>query len=146
MDPDIRYSVNHLLEFSTRIFLHCGVPPEDAKQAAEVLVTADSWGIETHGVARLRNYYEMLVRGFANPRPHIQVIRQLPACAALDGDNGLGLVVGPTANKIAMEKAELGGFLQTLQCNQKQLTRFLVWSVFTIKGVLIAKSASSHVS
>ena len=37
MDPDIRYSVNHLLEFSTCVFLHCRVPPEDAEQAAEAL-------------------------------------------------------------------------------------------------------------
>src|SRR5262249_46403475 len=45
------------------------------------------------------------VRGFANPRPRVQVIRQLPSVATLDGDNGLGLVVGPQANQIAMEKA-----------------------------------------
>jgi LDH2 family malate/lactate/ureidoglycolate dehydrogenase len=87
--------VNHLLEFSTRVFLHCGVPKDDAEQAAEVLVAADLWGIDTHGIARLRNYYETLVRGVANPRPNIRIIRQMPACAALDGDNGLGLIVGP---------------------------------------------------
>jgi LDH2 family malate/lactate/ureidoglycolate dehydrogenase len=133
MDPDIRYSVNHLLEFSTRVFLHCGVPPGDAEQAAEVLVTADSWGIETHGVARLRNYYEMLVRGFANPRPHIQVIRQLPACAALDGDNGLGLVVGPKANKIAMEKAELAGagWVSVCHTNHFGIAGYYPWKALT---------------
>jgi L-2-hydroxycarboxylate dehydrogenase (NAD+) len=130
MYSDISYSVDHLLEFSKRVFLHCGLSAEDAGQAAEVLVTADSWGIETHGVARLRSYYETLVRGFANPRPNIQVIRQLPACAALDGDNGLGLIVGPKANQIAMEKAEMvgTGWVSVRHTNHFGIAGYYPWS------------------
>jgi LDH2 family malate/lactate/ureidoglycolate dehydrogenase len=130
MYHDTNYSLDHLLEFSTRVFLHCGVPAEDARQAAETLVTADSWGIDTHGVARLRSYYEMLARGFANPRPNIQIIRQLPACATLDGDNGLGLVVGPKANKIAMEKAEMvgAGWVSVCHTHHFGIAGYYPWS------------------
>jgi L-2-hydroxycarboxylate dehydrogenase (NAD+) len=103
------YHIEYLREFATRIFRHCGLPEADSRQAADVLTTADVWGIETHGVARLRSYYDMLARGFVNPRPRLQVIRELPATAALDGDNGLGLVIGPQANEIAMEKAATVG-------------------------------------
>jgi L-2-hydroxycarboxylate dehydrogenase (NAD+) len=104
-----RYGLERLREFSTRIFLHCGLPEEDAQLAADVLTTADLWGIDSHGVARLRNYYEMLTRGYANPRPQMSVVRELPGTATLDGDNGLGLVVGPKANRMAMLKAEAVG-------------------------------------
>jgi L-2-hydroxycarboxylate dehydrogenase (NAD+) len=129
MYPEKNYPVNHLLEFSTRVFLHCGVPKDDAEQAAEVLVAADLWGIDTHGVARLRNYYETLARGFANPRPNIRIIRQMPACAALDGDNGLGLVVGPKANQIAMEKAEtIGtGWVSVCHSNHFGIAGYYPW-------------------
>jgi LDH2 family malate/lactate/ureidoglycolate dehydrogenase len=44
-----------------------------------------------------------------NPRPNIQIIREMPGTATVDGDNGLGLVVGPQANEIAMDKADQVG-------------------------------------
>ena len=103
------YSVEHLLEFSARVFTSCGVPEESARSAASVLTTADLWGIESYGVARLRAYYEMFVRGLINPRPQIQIVRESPATATLDGDNGLGLVVGIEGNKLAMDKGEACG-------------------------------------
>jgi L-2-hydroxycarboxylate dehydrogenase (NAD+) len=130
MSTQTGYPVDQLLEFSRRIFLHCNLPAEDAAQAAEVLVTADSWGIDTHGVARLRNYYEMITRGISNPRPNIQIIRQLPACAALDGDNGLGLVVGPKANQIAMEKAVAvgAGWVSVCHSSHFGIAGYYPWS------------------
>ena len=74
-----------------------------------MLVTADTWGIDSHGVARLPAYFEMLRRGLINPRPQIKVVRDYPVTAVVDADNGLGLVVGPRANEMAMEKAEAAG-------------------------------------
>ena len=44
-----------------------------------------------------------------NPRPNISIIRQMPGTATVDGDNGMGLVVGPKANEIAMDKADTVG-------------------------------------
>ena len=103
------YPLGHLREFSARVLESCGVPEEDARLAADVLATADLRGIDTHGVARLAQYHEMLVLGRVNPRPRVEVIREAPATATVDGDNGLGIVVGPRANLLAMEKAEAAG-------------------------------------
>lgn len=111
------YPVERLREFATRVFVSCEVPKEDAATAADVLVTADVWGIDSHGVARLPAYFEMLKRGLINPRPQIKTVRELPATAVVDGDNGLGLVVGPHANEIAMEKAEAAGSAWVSVCN-----------------------------
>jgi LDH2 family malate/lactate/ureidoglycolate dehydrogenase len=36
-------------------------------------------------------------------------VREKASVASVDGDNGLGLVVGPKANEIAMDKAERHG-------------------------------------
>lgn len=104
-----RFEAERLREFTARVFQSCGVPEEDARQAADVLVTADLWGIESHGVARLLNYYEMLSRGYANPLPQVRVVREMRGTATLDADNGLGLVIGPKANALALEKAEAVG-------------------------------------
>jgi L-2-hydroxycarboxylate dehydrogenase (NAD+) len=98
-----------LREFCTRVFLHSGVPKDDARQAAEVLATADLRGIDSHGVARLHTYFDMLSEGRINPKPEVKVVRSTLSTATVDGDNGLGLVVAPQANRIAMDMAEKSG-------------------------------------
>src|SRR5947209_8340897 len=103
------FSVESLREFATRIFLHFGVSQQDAAQAADVLVCADLRWIDSHGVARLHSYFELLQEGKINPRPQMKVIRATASTATLDGDNGLGLVVGPQANRMAMDLAEKSG-------------------------------------
>ncbi len=110
MADDVTYfPVERLREFTARTFRHYGVPPTDADLAADVLAASDLRGVDSHGVARLATYLDLLAAGRINPRPDIQVVRELPAAATVDGDNGLGLVVGPRANEIAMTKAEAVG-------------------------------------
>ena len=99
------HAIERLHEFSSRIFMHFGVPRDDAQLAADVLATADLRGVDSHGIARLRTYFDMLSLGRINPKANVRVIRELPGTATVDGDNGLGLVIGPKANVIAMEKA-----------------------------------------
>jgi L-2-hydroxycarboxylate dehydrogenase (NAD+) len=103
------FPIEALREFSTRVFLHFGVPRNDATQAAEVLARADLRGIDSHGAARLHSYFDMLTLGRINPKPVIKVLRSTASTATIDGDNGLGLVVGPHANRFAMDMAERSG-------------------------------------
>jgi len=111
------YPADYLRNFSTEVFLHFNVPQVDAAQAADVLAKSDLRGIDSHGVARLHTYFEMLEMGRINPRPTIRTVRENASVASVDGDNGLGLVVGPKANLIAMEKAEKYGSGWVSVCN-----------------------------
>ena len=99
------FPAEHLRAFCAQVFEHFGVPEDDAALAAEVLAAADLRGIDSHGVGRLHTYFDMLSLGRINPTPTVTVVRETPSTATVDGDNGLGLVVGPKANAIAMEKA-----------------------------------------
>lgn len=103
------YAPEQLRQFMTQVFVSCGVTDEDALLATDVLATADLWGIDSHGIARLKAYFEMLKRGLINPRPHLKVVREAAATMTIDADNGLGLVVGPKANELAMKKAAGAG-------------------------------------
>ena len=104
-------SPERLKKFVESVFLKCGLGSDDAKIAAEVLILADLRGIDSHGVARLMAYFSMLKNKIINPTPNIRIIRETDSSATVDGDNGLGLVVGPKCNEIAMMKAkkESGG-------------------------------------
>ncbi len=96
-------------EFSIRVFRHYNVPAAGAAVAADVLAASDLRGIDSHGIARLPMYADFLSSGQINPRPNISIVRESPSTASVDGDNGLGLVVGPRANGIAMDKADAVG-------------------------------------
>jgi LDH2 family malate/lactate/ureidoglycolate dehydrogenase len=111
------FHIDALREFSTRIFLHFGVPKDDATQAADVLASADLRGVDSHGVARLYSYFGLLNEGLINPKPKIATLRSTLSTATIDGDNGLGLVVGPQANRITMDMAEKAGSGWVSVCN-----------------------------
>jgi len=111
------FPIETLREFCERVFLHFGVPKGDAAQACEVLAAADLRGIDSHGVARLHSYFDMLTLGRINPKPQIKIVRSTASTATVDGDNGLGLVVGPQANRIAMDMAEKCGSGWVSVCN-----------------------------
>src|SRR5260370_5741728 len=111
------FHIETLREFCTRVFLHFRVPKDDAAQAADVLACADLRGIDSHGVARLYSYCGMLSEGHINPKPKIKTMRSTPSTATVDGDNGLGLVVGPQANRLAMDMAEKCGSGWVSVCN-----------------------------
>jgi LDH2 family malate/lactate/ureidoglycolate dehydrogenase len=113
----VRFPPSCLRDFSAAVFSHFGIPKSDAAQAAEVLSKSDLRGIDSHGVARLHSYFEMLELGRINPKPKIKILRERGSVASVDGDNGLGLVVGPKANEIAMEKAERHGSGWVSVCN-----------------------------
>jgi L-2-hydroxycarboxylate dehydrogenase (NAD+) len=111
------FTAGYLKDFSTAVFMHFGIPEADAKQAAEVLAKSDLRGIDSHGVARLHTYFEMLELGRISSKPKIKIVREKSSVATVDGDNGLGLVVGPKANEIAMDKAEQHGSGWVSVCN-----------------------------
>jgi L-2-hydroxycarboxylate dehydrogenase (NAD+) len=95
-----------LRRFVREVFESIGIPAADAELASDVLAYSDEHGIDSHGVARLDTYYDLLCAGRINKDPKIKLVRGKASVATMDGDNGLGLVVGPKCNQIAMEKAE----------------------------------------
>jgi LDH2 family malate/lactate/ureidoglycolate dehydrogenase len=111
------FAAKYLNNFCLEVFKYFGVADADARQAADVLLKSDLRGIDSHGVARLHTYVEMLELGRINPQPKIKIVREKSSVATIDGDNGLGLVVGPKANEIAMDKAEKHGSGWVSVCN-----------------------------
>jgi len=100
------FSAEALKKFTKEIFQKIGCPEEEASQAAEVLVSADLRGVDSHGVARLSGYIRLHEKQRLNAAPEIQTVHETPSTAVVDGDLGLGLVVGPHAMKLAIKKAK----------------------------------------
>ncbi|MFL5731050.1 MAG: Ldh family oxidoreductase [Cytophagaceae bacterium] len=111
------FPAEYLKEFTIKVFKHFGVSSENAATAADVLSVSDLRGIDSHGIARLHTYFDMFELGRINPKPSVKIVREKASTATVDGDNGLGLIVGPKANEIAMDKAEKTGSGWVSVCN-----------------------------
>jgi L-2-hydroxycarboxylate dehydrogenase (NAD+) len=100
-----KYTYTQLRNFSEAIFNKMGCNKEEAATAAEVLLSADLRGVDSHGVARLSGYVRLWEAGRVNACPDIKVVHETPSTAVVDGGSGLGLVVAPKAMQIAIDKA-----------------------------------------
>ena len=98
-----------LTDFATEALQKVGVPEEDARITARILVATDLRGINSHGVRALAGYIGRIKEGRINVKPQIKVFSQAPATAIIDGDKGLGYVVGHRAMMEAIHRAETTG-------------------------------------
>ena len=103
------FSYPHLWQFAHDVFLKIGCPPDHARQASDVLLSADLRGIDSHGLARLSGYVRLWDVKRVNSTPNIRIVHESPSTAVVDGDQGLGLVIAPHAMEIAIAKARTCG-------------------------------------
>lgn len=97
-----RYSVQTLEHWTTLVFESCGVPPEQAAEAATILVRSELRGYKTHGMTRLASYVERLRENEFNPRPEM-TYRSFPGGIVLQADGAMGQVAGPYAVRLGLE-------------------------------------------
>lgn len=104
-----RFPEAQLRAFTSDVFLKMGCSEKDALQATDVLIAADLRGIDSHGVARLSGYVRLWEASRIKTKPAIRMVHETPSTATLDADEALGLVSGPEAMRLAMEKAKIYG-------------------------------------
>lgn len=96
--------------FMADVFMKLGVPEEDARVCAEVLITSDKRGIDSHGAARMKSfYYDRIRNGTQKPVTRFEVLREGPTTAVIDGHDGMGHVIAKRAMQMCIDKARKYG-------------------------------------
>jgi len=109
-DKTVWIDFETLERFMTDVFKAAGVPEEDAKICADVLIESDKRGIDSHGINRLKTIYiDRIKDGILNPVTNIEIVREGPTTAVVDGHNGMGMVVAKKSMEMAIEKARKYG-------------------------------------
>lgn len=97
-------------KFMTDVFKGLGVPEKDARICADILITSDKRGIDSHGIGRLKSiYYDRIKEGIQYPVTNFDIVREGPATAVIDGHDGMGHVIGKKSMDLAIEKARRCG-------------------------------------
>lgn len=95
--------------FMYDVFVGLGVPPDDARICTDVLIAADLRGIESHGVGRLKYYYDRIKAGIQSTKTEIEIVKETETTALLDGHHGMGHVIAYRSMRMAMDKARRHG-------------------------------------
>jgi L-2-hydroxycarboxylate dehydrogenase (NAD+) len=99
-----------LEQFMAAALQKIGVPSKDAQTCAAVTITASKRGIDSHGVERFKTfYYDRVVSGQQRGQTELEIVRQGPTTAVIDGHNGMGQVIASTAMNLAIKKAKKYG-------------------------------------
>jgi LDH2 family malate/lactate/ureidoglycolate dehydrogenase len=94
-----------LRNFCEEVLGAAGVPEKDARIVAASLVDADLAGMKSHGVTRLNDYLLRMEQGLMTPTTKIDLVRETPATALLDANDGWGQVASERAVELVVEKA-----------------------------------------
>ncbi|MFQ6094991.1 MAG: Ldh family oxidoreductase [Candidatus Bathyarchaeia archaeon] len=100
------FTPDQLRNISIDIFKAAGVPEDESRLVSEFLVKANLAGHDSHGVIRIIQYVNEIRKGNIVPGSSIEVVRETPSSALLNGNWGFGQVIGVKAMKMAIEKAK----------------------------------------
>src|SRR5213080_2893626 len=98
-----------LERLAAEIFAARGVPGDDARWIAALLVRANLRGHDSHGVIRVPQYCAALAAGHLNATPKIALVVDTPSVVVLDGDFGFGQVVARRGTDLAVERGRAHG-------------------------------------
>lgn len=106
----IRLPEPALRRFCHEVFRGYGFTAPESETISDVLLTADLYGIESHGVQRLIRYHDGILDGSILPKAGYEITHETKLSAVIDAHMGMGQVVAKEAMALAIAKAKAHGF------------------------------------
>ncbi len=103
------YTKEFLFDFTKSVFMKMGCSTNDSEIIAEVFLAAELRGHSSHGMIRIKDYYELWKSGRINVNPDVRIVHESPSTAVVDGDNAIGMIAARKSMEIAIEKAKKAG-------------------------------------
>ncbi|HKK42158.1 MAG TPA: Ldh family oxidoreductase, partial [Bacteroidales bacterium] len=99
------YTYEYLFEFTRSVFRKMGCSEQDSSVIAEVFLAAELRGHASHGMIRIKDYYQLWKAGRINVTPDVKILHESPSTAVVDGDNAVGMIAARRSMELALEKA-----------------------------------------
>ena len=103
------WKYDKLNELCNDAFQKFGFNAEEAKIISDVLLMSDRYGIESHGMQRMYRYYKSIQKGMIKVDAKPEVVFETPVSAVIEGNDGMGQVIGHKAMEMAIQKAKTTG-------------------------------------
>ena len=105
----VNWSYEELNRFCQDVFESFGFTKEESGIITGVLLTADLYGFESHGMQRMVRYHKGIEKGTIHPKEQPEIVFETPVSAVVDGHNGMGQLISLFAMNKAIEKAKKTG-------------------------------------
>ncbi|HIE29369.1 TPA: Ldh family oxidoreductase [Candidatus Poribacteria bacterium] len=100
------FSADYLKRAGIAIFKGAGAPDDEAEIVMRLLVKANLVGHDSHGVIRIPQYIHLIQHGDLHPGIAIEIVKETPSTAVINGNWGFGQVIASKAMEIAIQKAK----------------------------------------
>jgi len=91
--------------FCEALFRAYGFSPDESERITDVLIRADLYGIESHGVQRLVRYNEEITSGMVDVKAKPQTVHETGVSACVDANKAMGQLAAAQGMKLAIQKA-----------------------------------------
>jgi len=95
--------------FCEALFQAYGFSPDESKTISGVLLRADLYGIESHGVQRLVRYHDEITSGQVDVRAKTSIVHETGISAVIDANKAMGQITSVNAMNLAIQKARNSG-------------------------------------
>ena len=103
------FKYQELKDFCEKIFSCYGFSAQDSHTITDVLLRADLWGIESHGMQRMIRYHREITSGMVSVGAVPEVVHETPVSAVIDANKCIGQTVAVQAMRLTIEKAKKSG-------------------------------------
>ena len=130
--------------FMIDVFKAYGVPEEDAKICADVLLESDRRGIESHGCNRFKPIYlDRIKNGTLLPVTKLDILKETPTTVVMDANNGMGMVASYKMMEMLIEKAKVYGLAAGTITNSTHYGIAGYWTTMAEKAGMIGISTTN---
>jgi len=105
----VKFPVDLLDRFCMTAFSKIGFNDDECRTITDVLLLADLYGIESHGMQRLVRYHKGIEKGIIKVDAKPETVFETPVSAVIDANDAMGQIVGRKAMELAIEKAKTTG-------------------------------------
>lgn len=117
-----------MVDFCTKLFSKNGIDETDARHLAGALVSNEIRGIKSHGVLRVYQYLKECAAGIYSAED-IEILKETPVSAVVDGKHGIGMAIASKAVEIARKKARECGIGVVVVRNSTHIGAIGEWSL-----------------
>lgn len=134
----ITIAADSLREFVRDIFIAAGCSREEGERLGKSLVSANLAGHDSHGVVRIPRYLQWMASGDFIADQKVEIVRDTPVLAVIDGKYGFGQTTAPQAVEIGIAKCKVMGLSAVALRNSGHVGRVGEWAEMAAEAGLVS--------
>ncbi len=134
----VTIAAGNLRDLVRDIFVAAGCSREEGVRLGKSLVGANLAGHDSHGVVRVPRYLQWMAEGDFVPDQTIEIVRETPVLAVIDGRYGFGQTTAPQAVEIGIAKCRAMGLSAVALRNSGHVGRVGEWAELAAEAGVVS--------